>query len=1058
MFANRNSIPEVTQALEWRLVGPHRGGRVVAVAGDPHDPATFYFGACAGGVWKTTDGGTYWENVSDGYFRTAAVGAIAVSESDPNVIYAGMGETAIRGNVSHGDGVYKSTDAGKTWSNVGLADTRHIARVRIHPTNPDLVYVAALGHAWGPNAERGLYRSCNGGKNWEKVLFRSEHAGAIDLSMDPNNPRILYVSFWEAQRTPYSLNSGGPGSSLYKSTDGGDTWAELTNKPGLPTGVRGKIGVAVSPARRDRVWALVEAKDGALFRSDDGGENWQRLSESGDLRRRAWYYTHIYADPQDAETVWVLNLQCWKSVDGGQNFTAVPTPHGDNHDLWIDPHNTERMIEGNDGGACVTYNGGASWSTILNQPTAQFYHVTADTRFPYHIYGSQQDNTAMALPSYSNLGAITQLEWEKPGGGESGYIAVKPDNPNIIFGGAIGSGAANGRLIRYDRSTKQERNVTAWPEDTGWGDPALDLKYRFQWTFPIQFSPHDPNVLYIASNVLMRSTNEGASWELISPDLTRNDPDKLQASGGEITKDNTGAEVYCTIWAFAESPHEKGVFWVGTDDGLVHISRDGGKKWREITPKGLPEWALISNIDPSPHDKATVYMAVTRYKHDDPAPYLFKTTDYGKSWKPITNGIPANDFTRVIRADPTQPGVLYSGTETGVYFSVDDGDNWSSLQGNLPVAPIYDLMVKDNDLIAATHGRSFWILDDLTPIHQLAKTKGVRDAILFAPRETIRYKAYKRNGNKKGNGKLYTMAGPVVVTYKLRETEDGRAVEQFLDAGHNPPVGTIITYYLPEEPEGEVTLTFQTYGGDEIRRFSSENSQDKSKQDGKKSEQIVRKTAGIHRFVWDLRYPPASAIPGDKTTEDSLSGPVVAPGKYKVVLNVAGKSMSQEFEVTKDPRTPTTQTDFEAQLKLLRGIRDELSRTHDAVNDSRELRSQLEMLAARARSAGKRNIAERCGRVCDRLLEIEHALVLEDSDSPLGYQTRLNEKLATLAGFVDSADFAPTRQAQEVFDSLCERIEAKLKEFDNLRAKDIADINKAVRKSNLEVVGANTSR
>ena len=584
-------------ALEWRPIGPHRGGRVVAVAGDPSDPMTFYFGACAGGVWKTTDGGTYWQNVSDGSFNTSAVGAIAVADSDPNVVYAGMGESRIRGDVSHGDGVYRSTDGGKTWAHVGLEDTRHIARIRIHPQNSDLVYVAALGHAFGPNDQRGIFRSTNGGKSWDRVLHRSENAGAIDLSKDLSNPRILYAAIWEARRTPWSLTSGGPDSSLYKSTDGGDTWTELTNNLGLPKGLKGRIGVAVSPARPDRVWAIVEAEDGGPFRSDDGGATWERLDENRNLRSRPWYYMHIFADPQDAETVWVLNVQAWKSTDGGRTFTEVPTPHGDNHDLWLDPKNPQRMIEGNDGGACVSFNGGASWSTIYNQPTAQFYHVTTDTQFPYRVYGTQQDNTAISVPSRSNKGgSIPWTDCYAVGSSESGYIAVRPDNPNVVYSGAIGSApGGGGSLLRYDQGTGQARIITVWPEIYGgWG--AKDIKHRFQWTFPIVISPHDPDVLYVAGNRVFRSTDEGTSWEIISPDLTRNDIAKMEPSGGLITKDTTGAEHYGTIFSFVESPHRHGVFWVGSDDGLVHISQDGGNTWDNVTPKDLPEWATISII------------------------------------------------------------------------------------------------------------------------------------------------------------------------------------------------------------------------------------------------------------------------------------------------------------------------------------------------------------------------------------------------------------------------------------------------------------------------------
>ena len=527
----------VLNTLEWRCIGPHRGGRVVAVVGDPIDPMVFYFGACAGGVWKTTDGGTYWENVSDGFFNTAAVGAIAVAESDSNVIYAGTGESCIRGNVSHGDGVYRSTDGGKTWAHLGLEDTRHIGRIRVHPQNADTVYVAALGHAFGPNRQRGVFRSYDGGKSWDRVLFRSENAGAIDLSMDPNNPRILYAAIWEARRTPWSLTSGGPDSSLYKSTDGGDTWTELTHSPGMPQGIKGRIGVAVSPARPDRVWALIEAEDGALLRSDDGGATWERVSEDRALMQRPWYYHHVFANPQDPETVWVLNFKVWKSDDGGRNFTDMPMPHGDHHDLWIDPRNPQRMIEGNDGGACVSFNGGATWSTIYNQPTAQFYHLTTDTRFPYRVYGTQQDNTAITVPSRSYKGAIVWKDSYEVGSSESGHIAVRPDNPNVVYSGAIGSAPGGGGvLLRYDHGTDQVRIITVWPElyYGGWG--AKDLKHRFQWTYPIVISPHDPNVLYVAGNRVFRSTNEGTSWEAISPDLTRNDVTKQEASGGPITR------------------------------------------------------------------------------------------------------------------------------------------------------------------------------------------------------------------------------------------------------------------------------------------------------------------------------------------------------------------------------------------------------------------------------------------------------------------------------------------------------------------------------------------
>ncbi|HVB64042.1 MAG TPA: glycosyl hydrolase, partial [Nitrolancea sp.] len=812
---------KLLQSLEWRLIGPHRAGRVVAVAGDPNEGGTFYFGGCAGGVWKTTSGGSYWENVTDGFLKTSAIGALGVANSDPNVIYAGTGEAALRSNISHGDGVYKSTDAGHSWFNVGLADTRHIGRLAIDPTNSDIVFVAALGHAWGKNEERGVFRTRDGGKSWEKVLYKNDGAGAVDVSLDPSNPRVVYASIWQVQRHPHTLDSGGPDSGLWRSLDGGDTWEDISRKSGLPTGVLGKIGVAASGAKAGRVWALIEAEDGALFRSDNYGETWIRVNEEGDLRRRPWYYMHVFADPQDENGVWVLNLNCWKSTDGGKNFEAIPTPHGDNHGLWIDPHNSKRLIEGNDGGASVSYDGGYSWSTILNQPTAQFYHVAADNAFPYRVYGSQQDNFAMRLPTIGNEGAITWTDYVEPGGGESGHIAISPLPPQRVFGGGIGTGPGHGRLLGWNPDSSQKRNVTVWPEIHGFGSGAIEMKYRFQWTFPVEFSPHNPHVLHITSNHVHRSTDEGSSWTTISPDLTRNDPATLQSSGGAITDDNSGAEIYGTIFAFAESRLEQGVLWAGSDDGLIHISRDDGKTWTNITPSGLPEWTMISIIDASPHDGATAYVAATGYKRDDLAPYLFKTNDYGSTWTLITNGFPADEFTRTIREDPNRHGLLYAGTETGIYISFDDGANWQRAQANLPVVPVYDVILKGTDLVAATHGRAFWVLDDLSPLHQMHDEIAGKDAHLFKPRDTTRVRTYGRAYGGTPDRINYMMAGPVTVAYKQVETPMGTAGFDFLDAGKNPPNGVIIHYYLKEQPEGDVTLRILDSEGHEINSFSS---------------------------------------------------------------------------------------------------------------------------------------------------------------------------------------------------------------------------------------------
>ncbi len=1063
------AVDDDGSALVWRCVGPHRGGRVVAVAGDPDNSGVFYHGACAGGVWKTTDAGTYWENVSDGFFGTAAVGAIAVAPSDPNVVYVGTGETTIRSNVSHGDGVYRSTDGGRTWKNLGLADTRHIAKIRIHPRNPDHVYVAALGHAWGPNAERGVFRSLDGGTTWARVLFESDRAGAIDLAMDPSNPRILFAATWEAARSPYSLSSGGPGSKLHRSTDGGETWIDVSSRPGFPSGVRGKIGVAVSPGG-ESVWALVESRDGALLRSNDGGESWKRVSEDGELRMRAWYYTHVVADPSDPDTVWVLNLQCWKSIDGGQNFVAVPTPHGDNHDLWIDPSNSQRMIEGNDGGACVSLNGGKSWSSIYNQPTAQMYHVTTDRNEPYRVYGSQQDNSAISIASMSRRGAITPQDWYEPGGGESGYIAVNPDNPNIVYGGAIGSGDFNGRLIRYDHATDQEQDITVWPYDQGMGDGADTLKYRFQWTFPLSLSPHDSGVLYAASNKILRSDDEGKSWSEISPDLTRADPATLASSGGPITQDNTGAEVYGTVFAFAESEIQPGVFWAGSDDGLVHVSTDAGKTWSNVTPPDLPPWSLITSIEPSHHDHAAAYLCATRYKHDDLRPYLFKTSDLGATWTSISAGIPDHEFTRILRADPAAPGLLFSGTETGLYVSFDDGDNWRRMQGNLPTAPIYDVTVRDNELIAATHGRSFWVLDDISPLRSLTEDN-MEVTCLFAPAPARRLLTYQGWGYKASADVSYRHVGTLVAGYRSGRHPDGTLDELWLDAGKNPPIGVSINYYLAEVPSDEISLSLCDQEGTVIRTLKSRKPASATTAEGSLSTDAlpgggegaesaqtpagtspaedltprVPAKQGLNRFVWDMRHPDAESLPGD-TTLDPLRGPMALPGHYTVKLSIAGESLSESFEILPDPRSSASAEDLQAQFTLALQVRDDLSRTHRMVRDIRGLTAQLDSWIARLDTTSDTGIRVRSVR--DSLATIENALVQRDARSPLNPPSRLNSKLAALLQSVQSADSAPTRGQQEVYSALSDQVAAHTSALSSL-VRDIETLNAEMRSTEL---------
>ncbi|HEV8382314.1 MAG TPA: glycosyl hydrolase [Gemmatimonadales bacterium] len=1005
-------------ALEWREIGPFRGGRVTAVAGHADQPLTFYFGGTGGGVWKTTDGGLTWAPISDKDFKAGSIGAIEVAPSDPNVIYVGTGESPIRGNVSPGNGIYRSTDAGKTWTHIGLANAGQIGAIRVHPTNADLVYVAVLGHAFGPNPERGMFRSKDGGKTWEKVLFRSDSAGAVDLALDPANPRILYASIWQARRGPWYMASGGPGSGLFKSTDGGDTWKEITRNEGLPKGVIGKIGVTVS-ANHDRVWAIVEADSGGVFRSEDGGETWRRTNDERNLRQRAWYYSHIHADPKDPETVYVLNTGLYRSVDGGRTFTQLRAPHGDHHGLWIAPNDPARMINSNDGGATISYNGGATWTGQDNQPTAQFYHVIATTHVPYKVCGSQQDNSTVCIASRTDGGSIGEKDWYEVGGGESGWIAARADDPDIVYAGSYSY------LSRLDVRTGQERNIFPWPDNPmGWG--AGDLKYRFQWTFPVVLSPFNPNVLYAGANVIFRTTNEGQSWEAISGDLTRNDKSKQGPSGGPITKDNTSVEYYNTVFVIAPSAKDSGLIWAGSDDGLVHVTRDGGKTWANVTPpaRDLPDWALISSLEPSPHDAATAYVAATRYKVDDFRPYIFKTQDFGRTWRAITAGIPDGHFIRVVREDPARRGLLYAGGEFGVYVSFDDGSHWQSMQRNLPVVPIHDLVVKDNDLVAATHGRSFWILDDLTPLQQLADSVARATNFLYTPRT-----AYRRGlgGGFGGGG-----GGPI-------------------GAGRNPPGGAVVFFYVKTAPDSttDVRLDFLDGRDSLVRRFTPKP---KSPTDSLK----VR--AGMNRFVWNLRYPDASRFQGMIYWAGGTAGPVAVPGAYKVRLTVGDWSQTREFTLRPDPRVKTTPEEYQRQFALLMRIRDRVSAANDAVRRIREVREQLDGAATRARGlpgdAGKR-IAQQADSIKTRLAAVEEAIYQvknRSSQDPLNYPIRLNNKIAALAGVVASADAAPTAQSEQVFEDLAAALQGQLDRLKAVLDTDVPAFNKLVKESDVPAI------
>ncbi|MBI4541133.1 MAG: glycosyl hydrolase [Gemmatimonadetes bacterium] len=993
--------PSLYQALRYRLVGPERGGRSTAVAGVSGERGTFYMGATGGGVWKTTDGGESWFNVSDGFFEAGSIGAVAVAESDPNVVYAGTGTACPRTIVSVGVGVYRSTDAGKSWQHAGLRDAGQIGRIRVHPTDPEVVYVAALGHIFGRNVERGVFRSKNGGRSWEKVLFISDSVGVFDLAMDPTNPRILYAAAWRVERKPWVIISG-PGGGIYKTTDGGDTWVKLTN--GLPDGPIGKVAVTVSAASPNRVWAIVEAeyRQGGVFRSDDGGASWRRVNGERRLLQRPWYYIHIFADPVDENTVYVLNTALYKSVDGGRTFPeTLRGTHGDFHDLWLDPADPQVMITANDGGAAVSYNGGRSWSTQLNQPTAEIYRVAVDHQFPYRVYGAQQDNSTISLPSRELFGITPTEHWYSVAGCESGHIAVHPRDPRVVYGTCY-----RGLLERYDRATGERRNIMVYPED-GWGHAPRDLRYRFQWNSPVRVSPHDPSTIYHTSNYVHRSTDEGQTWEVVSPDLTRDDESKQDHGGGPITRDSGSNETYGDIFAFEVSPFEEGVLWAGSDDGLVHLSRDNGKTWRNVTSKGMPEWGTVNAIEVSAHGRGRAFIAVYRYKLDDFKPYIFRTTDYGESWQLLTdgtNGIPANHPVRVVREDPERQGLLYAGTEFGMFVSFDDGRRWQSLQLNLPVTPVTDLAVHEKELVVSTQGRSIWILDDLTPLHQLGAEVPSARAHLFKPRA-----AHRMAGG----------AGPA--------------------AG-----GAQIFYTLAEQPEGEATLEILDGSGKRVRRFTSKRSTDATGEEAR-----LPAEAGLNRLEWDLRYPGPRVLP-EIALRYELRGPAAVPGTYQVRLTVDGQSCTEELEVLKDPRLGTTPADFQAQFELLTEIRDALSQTHDAIRRIRDLRTQVSDLARRG---GASDVSREAERITERLSAVEEDLTnpkIEAEQDGFNFTPKLDSQFTFMISLVvDGSDSKPTDSSYERFRELKTELAGHLERLEEVIRTDIASFNTLLRDKGL---------
>jgi photosystem II stability/assembly factor-like uncharacterized protein len=1052
--------------MQWREVGPYRGGRADGVEGIAGQPDVYYFASTGGGVWKTTDAGQTWRNVSDGFFG-GSIGAVAVAPSDPAVVYVGTGEETIRGNVSHGDGMWKSTDAGKSWTKIGLDDSRHIARIRVHPSNPDLLYVAAMGHAFGPNDQRGVYRSKDGGKTWERILFVNRDAGAVDLTFDPSNPRILYASTWRFRRTPYSFESGGEGSALWKSTDGGDTWHELSRAKGMPKGTLGIIGVSVSPSNPQNVYAIVEAKDGGVYRSHDAGETWMNTTSSADLRQRAWYYSRIYADPKDEDTVYVVNVRFHKSKDGGKTWASIATPHGDNHDLWIDPANPNRMIEANDGGVNVSNDGGASWSTESNQPTAQFYRVSVDTDFPYRLLGPQQDNTAVRIRHRTTGGGIGQRDWEPTAGGESGYIVADPKNPDIVYGGSYG-----GLLTVYNHRTGDMRDVNPWPDNPmGWG--AADIKHRFQWNFPIFFSPNDPSKIYAASQYLMVSTNGGSSWKIISPDLTRNDKTKGGPSGGPITKDNTSVEYYSTIFYAAESRVEPGVLWVGSDDGLVHVSRDGGANWTNVTPPKtiMPEWIMINEIDASPLDKGTAYVAATAYKSDDFHPYLYKTGDYGKTWTKIVDGIPNDQFTRVIRADEKRRGLLFAGTERGAFVSFDDGAHWQPVPGKLPMTQVSDLLVHNDSLIAATHGRGFWMLDDIEPLRQLTPDLASKPMHLFTPALTWRMEGGGRRGGGRGAASTEGTNPPngVLVDYLVNAKpgtklslsflgSDGKVIREFkgevqaeqpkpleLKSGAPAPAATV----NPTEQQQKQKEAVKSEGG-AAEQNPSEQAEAKSEEDedhpSGQNDKLTDVVSGHNRFAWDLRGADAKKFPGMILWSGGTTGMRVLPGTYTAKLTVGDQSVTAPFEVRQDPRSSASAADVKAQFEFVQSTLAKLSEVNEQISKIRDVRKQLTDVKKRVGSAKEsKPVVDAANDLDKKMTAVEEALYQtknKSSQDPLNYPIRLNDKLAGVADSAALGANPPTAQQIAVRDELMVAINDQLAKLKSIWGTDLPAFNK----------------
>ncbi|MBI2274217.1 MAG: glycosyl hydrolase [Bacteroidetes bacterium] len=1001
----------------YRLVGPFRGGRSGAVAGSYKNRNTFYFGNTGGGVWKTSDGGSNWKNITDKYFG-GTIGAVAVAPSDETVIYVGEGENTMRGNVAEGlGGIWRSDDGGKNWRNLGLKDGRHIIRIVVHPKDPNTVWVAVMGHLFGPNEERGVFKTTDGGKTWKKTLFVNNQTGCSDLVMEPGNPSVFYAGMWRVIRTPHSMESGGEGSGLYKSVDGGETWTSITAKKGLPKDTWGIVGVAVAPSNTDKIYAIIENAKGGLFMSADGGESWTLTSNDNNIRQRAWYYSKVFVDPKNENLVYCPNVEFMRSRDGGRTFQSVNTPHGDHHDLWIDPEDGNRMIVADDGGAQVSFDGSNNWSTMNNQPTAQFYRVSTDNSFPYRILGAQQDNSTVRIKSRTSGAGITERDWDVTAGSESGYVQADPTNPDIVYGGNYG-----GYLSRLDHRTGENRAINVWP-DNPMGAGADVLKYRFQWNFPFFFSPHNPKRLYAGGNHLFVTENEGQSWETISPDLTTNDKSRQASSGGPITKDNTSVEYYCTIFTAAESVLEKDLLWTGSDDGLVHVSKDGGKNWENVTPPEAGKWMMWNCIETDPFRKGTAYFVGTKYKLDDFAPYIFKTEDYGKTWKKITNGIDTMHFTRAMRADKKRPGLLYAGTEYGMYISYDDGANWKKFQLNLPIVPITDLTIKENDLIVATQGRSFWVLDDLTVVQQKDAEVLNKNLHVFAANDAYR----TEGGGRRGRGQA--------------------GMPQ--NMGENPAVGVVFNYYLKNVTDSsKLSITVFDKQNKPIKTFSKSAKENTDK---------IDYNSGMNQFVWDMNYPPAETVEGLILWNGRISTVKAAPGTYKARFTFGKDSVEVPFVIKADPNYKMTEADYDAQVGFLLQVRDKFSEVQRAIKQIRSLRSQINDFTAKLETGdGIKDIKKMGDSINKQMTAVEEALYQTKSKSGqdvLNFPIRLNDKLAGLYGVASSGQNPPSKQAREAFAELGGQSDVQLAKLKKIMDTDLKAFNKMINDKQLPVIG-----